>query len=193
MQSDFLSAHKLLRSNEINMIKYLIFNLHLCTSCNSVISEASNVDNLSDTSTGVSKVTDDSCADDSLKQNSFIWYSSFDSHKAGIIMKRGDKLGSIKSADSAMVLVGKIYKIQLEKIKTKGDTIFVKIVNTNYFTQRMGSTGSSEFILSCIYTLTDHFGFNYVNFLFEEGDHGGQPGTRDKNHHFVEKPEAICP
>ena len=172
------------------MMKYVIFNFLLYVSCNNSTSSTGNI-NL-DLQENGGQVLNSPCAEDSLKQNSFIWYPSVDP-KGGIILKRGNKLSAVKNVDSAITLVAEKFKIKLKKIKTEGDTIFLEIVNTNYFTQQMGSTGSSEFMLSCIYTLTDHFGFNYVNFSFEEGDHGGQPGTRDRNHHHVESPTNICP
>ena len=68
---------------------------------------------------------------------------------------------------------------QLKWIKTEGDTIFVKVLNDNYLTQRMGSAGAGEFMKQAVLTLTEMEEIKYVDFNFEEGDHAA-PGKYDR-------------
>ncbi|MEW6184342.1 MAG: GerMN domain-containing protein [Thermodesulfobacteriota bacterium] len=60
-------------------------------------------------------------------------------------------------------------KVKLKEIKNK--TAFVEIINAEYLTQRMGSSGAEEFLAVVTYTLTEHPNIQIVHFIFEEGDH----------------------
>lgn len=55
--------------------------------------------------------------------------------------------------------------------KTAGDTVFVTIPDSEYLTQRMGSTGPASYMTLVVYSLTELPGIHRVNFKFEEGDH----------------------
>ena len=71
--------------------------------------------------------------------------------------------------------------VQLEYVKTSGDTAYVRIPDAMYFTQQMGSSGPFFYFASAVYNLTEVPGIRYVSFDFEEGDHAS-PGvfTREK-------------
>lgn len=64
---------------------------------------------------------------------------------------------------------------QLVYEKMEGDTLYVKLENAEYVTQRMGSTGAGAFMALCTFTLTEIEGVKQVYFDFEEGDHA-RPG-----------------
>ncbi len=66
--------------------------------------------------------------------------------------------------------------IQLIFTKISSDTIYVSIPNSEYLTQRMGSTGPATFLAPATFTLTELKGIKYVNYDFEEGEHMS-PGT----------------
>ena len=66
--------------------------------------------------------------------------------------------------------------VQLQYVRSSGDTIYVKIPEPGYLTQQMGSSGPQYFIATVVYNLTEIPGINFVNFDFEEGDHAS-PGT----------------
>ena len=70
--------------------------------------------------------------------------------------------------------------VQLEIVKTSGDTLFIKIPQSTYLTQQMGSSGSITYLAEAVYNLTEIPGIHYVNFDFEEGDHA-QPGTFNRD------------
>jgi hypothetical protein len=66
--------------------------------------------------------------------------------------------------------------VQAEVSNTRNDTIVIKIPNSTYLTQQMGSSGPLMYLGSTTYTLTELKGINYVRFDFKEGDHAA-PGT----------------
>ncbi len=72
--------------------------------------------------------------------------------------------------------------IHLDFIKVSNDTIFVKIKNSNYLTQSIGTTGAYSFMIITTFTLTELKGIKYVNFDFEEGDHAS-PGTYSRKYY----------
>lgn len=67
-------------------------------------------------------------------------------------------------------------EITLTHIKNSGDTVYLRIADATYLTQRMGSSGPEAYLATVVYNLTDLPGVQYVNMDFEEGDHAS-PGT----------------
>ena len=67
-------------------------------------------------------------------------------------------------------------EVQAVYQKTAGDTIFITIPDSEYLTQRMGSSGPASYMTLVVYSLTELPGIHRVNFKFEEGDHA-TPGT----------------
>jgi hypothetical protein len=51
----------------------------------------------------------------------------------------------------------------------------IEVINAEYLTQRMGSSGAQAYLAQVTYTLTENPGIQKVNFIFEEGDHA-MPG-----------------
>ena len=74
-------------------------------------------------------------------------------------------------------------KLKLAGIK--GHVVSVEVINDEFLTQRMGTTGAETFLAVATFTLTEHEGIEGVNFIFTEGDHAA-PGlyTRET---FLEK------
>ena len=67
-------------------------------------------------------------------------------------------------------------KVVMEYVKKSGDTVFVKIPDSDYLTRQMGTLGAHAYMATATYTLTEGKDINYVDFDFEEGDHAA-PGT----------------
>lgn len=67
-------------------------------------------------------------------------------------------------------------KVKLDLVKASQDTVYVKIDDSAYLTQQMGTLGAKAFMSVTTYTLTEKPGIKYVTFDFEEGDHAA-PGT----------------
>ncbi|MDX1905611.1 MAG: hypothetical protein SF053_01155 [Bacteroidia bacterium] len=67
-------------------------------------------------------------------------------------------------------------RVPITFIRQRGDTIFVKIPDSQYLTQSMGSYGAWQCLAEVTYTLTELPGIRYVSFDFPEGDHA-RPGV----------------
>ena len=65
-------------------------------------------------------------------------------------------------------------KVKLMNIKN--DAASVEVINADYLTEKMGSSGAQAYLASVTFTLTEDPKIKKVNFFFEEGDHA-MPGT----------------
>jgi hypothetical protein len=74
-------------------------------------------------------------------------------------------------------------KIHLAFVKISHDTMYVKIIESTFLTQQMGTTGADDYMSTTIFTLTELKGIKYVNFDFEEGDHAA-PGTYSRQYYI---------
>ncbi len=70
--------------------------------------------------------------------------------------------------------------VKLQFNKLSQDTVYVSIPQSNYLTQRMGSSGPQEYLASATFNLTELKGIKYVNYSFDEGSHL-TPGTYSRN------------
>lgn len=82
------------------------------------------------------------------------------------------------SPELLVTLINLDYRDQVhcEFIKYHDDTVFVRIPDSEYLTQSMGTTGAYEYMIGATFTITELEGIEFVNFEFEYGDHA-QPGT----------------
>jgi hypothetical protein len=71
-------------------------------------------------------------------------------------------------------------RVQLVFVKVSGDTLYVKIPESSYLTQQMGSSGPTTYLAEAVFNLTEIPGIHEVNFDFTEGDHA-QPGTFNRD------------
>ncbi|MDQ3392711.1 MAG: hypothetical protein M3512_01150 [Bacteroidota bacterium] len=67
-------------------------------------------------------------------------------------------------------------KVPVQVRKISNDTIYLKVDGGKVLTQEMGSAGAASYMATTTYNYTEIIGINYVNFIFEEGDHA-RPGT----------------
>jgi hypothetical protein len=67
-------------------------------------------------------------------------------------------------------------EIPLTLNKISHDSIFIKINNSKYLSQQMGSSGPEAYFAEVTYNLTEIPGINFVDFNFKEGDHAA-PAT----------------
>ena len=113
--------------------------------------------------------------------NDAIWAYDFDS-----ILKdfRPIKLRKIindtLTAEEIERIVNRTWpKIQIKYVKSKNDTVFVVIPESEVLTQQMGTTGADQFMISTTYSFTELIGIKYVSYDFEFGDHAN-PGVYDR-------------
>lgn len=66
-------------------------------------------------------------------------------------------------------------QVKIEAVSREGKKAIVKIVNSVYLTQEMGSAGARAFLAEATYSLTEINGIEAVDFRFEPGDHA-MPG-----------------
>ena len=87
------------------------------------------------------------------------------------------------SVDKLIDIINANYidKVKLDFVKLVNDTVFVKIGNSEYLTQRMGSAGSTEYMITTTFTLTEINGVDFVKFDFDYGDHAS-PGTYSRQY-----------
>lgn len=74
-------------------------------------------------------------------------------------------------------------KVRLDFVNISHDTIFVKIDDSDYLTQQMGTTGAIEYMILATFTLTEFPEIKFVNFDFEFGDHAW-PGTYSRKYYL---------
>ncbi len=111
--------------------------------------------------------------EDNTDSKLYVWRANPDYTK----VKNTAAQASILNADSLIKGLNQHYEnIYLEKIKQGGDTLYTVIKNSEYLTQRMGSTGAEIYITDVVLNLTSVPGVKYVKVDMEEGDHAG-PGV----------------
>lgn len=131
-------------------------------------------------------------ADRPVYDMSYAWYVDYDAKTGDALMIRGENVDEIK--DDINTLIAALNasdgdpafsrspgdqgpngppKIKLRNIEN--GTVHIEVVNGEYLTQRMGTSGAQDYLATVTYTLTEHPGISRVDFLFEEGDHAA-PG-----------------
>ena len=111
-----------------------------------------------------------------IKNSPSVWSADFETatntykiHKP--VNSRLDTLSAQK-----LVSLANWDSVHVDFIKTSHDTMYVSIPNSEYLTQRIGSTGAENFMATTTFTLTEMKGIKFVNFKFKEGDHAS-PGV----------------
>ncbi len=110
------------------------------------------------------------------------WKADLNDSSGRLEMKKNDAaiLDSL-SIPSVIAFLNKTYpNILLEFVRSSHDTIFLKIPESDYLTQQMGSTGPTMYFATAVYNLTEVPGFRFVDFSFEEGDHAS-PATLNRD------------
>lgn len=69
------------------------------------------------------------------------------------------------------ILQGYSNKIIVDNFEIRNKTALIKINNSEYLTEQMGTSGAINFLISVTYNLTEFSNISAVNFLFTEGSH----------------------
>ncbi len=112
-----------------------------------------------------------------------IW--TYDYEKSSAIKNReidADMLTPKKLVDFINVHKGR-EKVHLDFVKVSHDTIFVRIKESTYLTQQMGTSGADDFMTTTTFTLTELKNIKFVTYAFEEGDHA-VPGTYSRQYYI---------
>ncbi len=106
-------------------------------------------------------------------QRYFVWDIDFDNKT---ITKSADFSNANLSIDSIIKGLNLKYRdIPLKKINLSHDTLYTKILNSEYLAERMGSSGSAYYFAEAVINLTTVPGVNFVKLDFTEGSHAS-PG-----------------
>lgn len=132
-----------------------------------------------------------------LADNDYIWHVEVDSSARTEALVRGGKIDAIKSDVKKLVFALNGTDKDPEAFRARADrepnappkvkllnvqdhTASVEVINAEYLTQRMGSSGAQAYLASVAFTLTENPQIKKVNFLFEAGDHA-MPGIYSRN------------
>lgn len=127
----------------------------------------------SSTDTAFNIVTDSN----PIKTDAHYFWSAELGPKNGVIINKLRPVATDSLTPANIIqLLNEVYpEILLQLDKVSNDTMFVKISNSKYLTQQMGSSGPEVYLADVTYNLTEIAGINFVAVLFKKGDHA-QPG-----------------
>jgi hypothetical protein len=113
----------------------------------------------------------------------YLWKAMLNDTSGKLEMKKIEtaNLDSLTAASIIDFINAGDSSVHLDLIKTSNDTVYIKIPDATFLTQRMGSTGSTMYLAGVVYNLTELPGIRFINFDFEEGDHHAQPGTLSRD------------
>lgn len=107
----------------------------------------------------------------------YYWSTAYDSIRNREYLQKGRLLDSITPTVTRLIetLNKRPYECSIEYISQRNDTLDIRILNDEFLTERMGSTGAFCMLGETVYTLTENDSVNYVNIEMNEGSHAG-PG-----------------
>lgn len=113
----------------------------------------------------------------------FYWSTAYDSIHNMEYLQKGKLMDSIHATVDGLIeiLNRRPYECSIAYIGQRNDTLAIRILNDEFLTERMGSTGAFCFLGETVYTLTGIDSVNYVRMEMNEGSHAG-PGTYHRSH-----------
>lgn len=114
---------------------------------------------------------------DSVKISDFYWYSDFDTILNKEYLTKGKMLDSTSKSPYELIniLNRRKPKCKIEYIRIVGDTITVKILDDEYLSEQMGTSGAYCYLAEAVFTLTEIHSIKYVRIEMEAGSHAS-PG-----------------
>jgi hypothetical protein len=110
------------------------------------------------------------------------WHTDYDTISNKEILIKGKLIDSTdKSPDQLIEILNKRKpKPRIEFIGIVSDTIHIRILNDEYLTEQMGTTGAYCYLGETVYTLTENKLINYVKIEMDPGTHAS-PGVYNRN------------
>lgn len=112
------------------------------------------------------------------KDTSFYWYIAADTilHREYLI--RGHLIDEVSHspADLIAALNKRDTQCKIEYIDLLNDTLHVRILNDEFLSEQMGSTGAYCYLGETVYTLTEHDSIEWVKIDMQVGSHAS-PGV----------------
>lgn len=120
--------------------------------------------------------------DSSALHTEYYWHTVYDSIQNKEYLKKGRLLDS--KAFSVPYLIEVLNKrpaeCKIEYIDRLNDTLQLRILNDEFLTEQMGSSGSYCFLGETVYTLTENDSIKFVKIDMNEGSHAS-PGTYQRS------------
>ncbi len=121
------------------------------------------------------------------------WYVEYDAGTEKDLLVRGSEIKSIRDDINKVILALNKTTSEAEASTAGGEGVplepprirlqsvaegiaHVEIINAEYLTQRMGTSGAQNYLAASTYSLTETPGVRGVDFLFAAGDHAA-PGV----------------
>jgi hypothetical protein len=107
----------------------------------------------------------------------YYWISVFDTIKNQEYLKRGKMLDSISKSPNELIniLNFRPSKCKIEYVNIDEDTLKIRILDDEYLTEQMGTSGVDCYMAETIFTLTENDLIKFIRFEMDYGTHAG-PG-----------------
>ena len=117
----------------------------------------------------------------STNYTDFIWQTDYDSLRNREVLSKGKLLDSIGQSPQELIdlLNRRKPECKLELVSIDQDTIAVHIINDEFLSERMGTTGAYCYLGETVFTLTENKSLKYVRIEMDYGSHAG-PGVYDR-------------
>lgn len=112
----------------------------------------------------------------------FYWHTLYDSIQNKEYLKKGKLLDSKVSSVTSLieVLNKRTTECKIQYIDRRNDTLQIRILNDEFLTEQMGSSGSYCFLGETVYTLTENDSIKFVRIDMNEGSHAS-PGIYQRS------------
>ena len=112
----------------------------------------------------------------------FYWQSDYDTVKNKEILIKGKLINSLSKSPNELIeiLNKRNPKPKIEYIGILSDTIQIRILNDEYLTEQMGTTGAYCYLGETVCTLTENELIKYVRIELDSGSHAS-PGVYNRN------------
>lgn len=119
---------------------------------------------------------------DSITLTDIYWYTDYDTLLNQEFIVKGRLLDSLSQSPDELIhiLNRRKQKSKIEYVDIMNDTILIKILNDEYLTEQMGTTGAYCFLGETVFTLTEGDLIKYVKIDMNVGSHAG-PGVYSRN------------
>ena len=121
------------------------------------------------------------------------WYVEYDTGTGKDLLIRGSKIKAIRGDINKTIIALNKTTFEAEASNAQKDGVpldpprirlqsvaegiaHVEIIDAEYLTQRMGTSGAQNYLAATTYSLTETPGVRGVDFIFQEGDHAA-PGV----------------
>lgn len=120
--------------------------------------------------------------DSTALNKEYYWHTEYDSINNREYLEKGKLFDSITPsvANLIEILNRRPYECKIEYIDHKSDTLHIRILNDEFLTERMGTTGAFCILGETVYTLSENDSVKYVRIDMNQGSHAG-PGTYERS------------